>query len=55
MCVMEKKFQPNYGDSYPPKIFAHQLITVDDLNEFKHELLNELVVLLNKQHPNSDR
>ena len=36
---MEKKFQPNYGENYPPKIFAHQLITVDDLIDFKKELL----------------
>lgn len=48
---MERIQKKSTDNIYPQKIFAHQLITVDDLNEFKHELLNELVILLNKQHP----
>ena len=46
---MEKKYQPTYGDQYPAKIFAHQLITVDDLRQFKQELLSELLSLLKTQ------
>jgi hypothetical protein len=46
---MEKKFQPTYGTTYPQRIFAHQLITVDDLTQFKQELLNELLSVLKTQ------
>ena len=37
------------GATYPQKIFAHQLITVDDLNQFKQELLTELLNALKTQ------
>lgn len=46
---MEKKSQLTYGTTYPQKIFAHQLITVDDLVQFKQELLNVLVSVLKMQ------
>jgi hypothetical protein len=46
---MEKKSHPTYGTTYPQKIFAHQLITVDDLTQFKQELLNELLSVLKTQ------
>jgi len=46
---MERKFQQVAGDNYPQKIFAHQLITIDDLLQFKRQLLDELLVLL-KSH-----
>ncbi len=46
---MENKFQPTTGDTYPQKIFAHQLITVDDLSQFKKQLLEELLIVL-KSH-----
>jgi len=49
MCVMEKKFQTNYGENYPHKIFAHQLITVDDLIDFRKALLTELLTALKTQ------
>ena len=41
--------QPTTWDNYPRKIFAHQLITVDDLEEFKKQLLNELLAVLKFQ------
>lgn len=47
---MEKKFQPTTGDSYPQKIFAHQLKTVDDLSQFKKQLLDELLMVLKSQN-----
>lgn len=46
---MENKFQPTTGETYPQKIFAHQLITVDDLADFKKQLLNELIAVLKTQ------
>ena len=46
---MEKKFQQPLGEVYPHKIFAHQLITVDDLTQFKRQLLEELLALLKTQ------
>jgi predicted site-specific integrase-resolvase len=46
---MEKKSQSIYGATYPQKIFAHQLITVDDLAQFKQELLSELLSVLKTQ------
>src|SRR4051794_36956232 len=46
---MEKKYQASHGTSYPQKIFAHQLITVDDLAQFKNELLTELLSVLQTQ------
>ena len=46
MVVMEKVFRKTAGDTYPQKIFANQLITVHDLQEFKKQLLQELLVAL---------
>ena len=46
---MENKFQQNYGENYPQKIFANQLITVDDLAQFKKQFLSELLAALKTQ------
>jgi len=46
---MEKTFRKPAEDSYPQKIFAHQLITVDDLFQFKKELVQELLTALKAQ------
>jgi len=43
---MERAFIKSTEDSYPKKIFAHQLITVDDLQQFKKQLLDELLAAL---------
>ncbi|WP_018615302.1 helix-turn-helix domain-containing protein [Segetibacter koreensis] len=43
---MERAFRKTVEDTYPRKIFAHQLITVDDLVEFKKQLLEELLRVL---------
>lgn len=43
---MERTFRKTADDTYPKKIFAHQLITVDDLQEFKKQLLDELLKAL---------
>lgn len=47
---MEKIAKKPAEDMYPQKIFAHQLITVDDLNEFRQKLLNELLTVLKTQN-----
>lgn len=49
MCVMEKTFRRNGEESYPQKIYASQLITIDDLLQFKKQLLVELVAELKSQ------
>ena len=49
---MERTFRKPAEDTYPQKIFAHQLITVDDLLQFKKELVQELLTAL-KSQPNS--
>jgi hypothetical protein len=46
---MERTFRKIAEDSYPQKIFAHQLITIDDLQQFKKQLLDELLLALKKQ------
>ena len=46
---MEKTFNKTREDAYPQKIFAHQLITIDDLQHFKKQLLEELLAALRKQ------
>src|ERR1700712_4090914 len=43
---MERAFRKTAEDCYPKKIFANQLITVDDLQQFKKQLLEELLVAL---------
>ena len=46
---MERAFKKAAEDAYPQKIFAHQLITVDDLQQFKKQLLDELLAALKPQ------
>ena len=46
---MERTFRKNGEDIYPQKIFASQLITVDDLLQFKKQLLVELIAELKSQ------
>ncbi len=46
---MEGTFKKTAEDTYPQKIFVHQLITVDDLQQFKNQLLEELLSALKKQ------
>ncbi len=46
---MERTFRKPAEDMYPHKIFANQLITVDDLFQFKKELLEELLRALKSQ------
>jgi len=46
---MERTFRKPAEDTYPQKIFAHQLITVDDLLRFKKELVQELLTALKPQ------
>ncbi|WP_018614799.1 hypothetical protein [Segetibacter koreensis] len=40
---MERAFRKSAEDTYPKKIFSHQLITFEDLQEFKKQLLVELL------------
>lgn len=46
---MEKTFREPHEEVYPKKIFANQLITVDDLLQFKKQLLVELIAELKSQ------
>ena len=46
---MERTFRKPADDTYPQKILAHQLITVDDLFQFKKELVQELLTALKSQ------
>ncbi len=46
---MERTFRKPAEDMYPQKIFANQLITVDDLQQFKKQLIEELVTTLKSQ------
>src|SRR4051812_5730747 len=46
---MEKPFRKQEGAPYPQKIYAHQLITIDDLEQFKKQLLEELLTVLKSQ------
>ena len=46
---MEKTFRKPAEDTYRQKIVAHQLITVDDLFQFKKELVQELLTALKSQ------
>src|SRR6476646_3683098 len=43
---MERALRKTPDNSYPQKIYAHQLITVDDLQQFKKQLLDELLAAL---------
>ncbi len=46
---MERTFRKPAEEIYPHKIFANQLITVDDLLQFKKQLLDELLTALKSQ------
>lgn len=46
---MEKSYRKPEDAAYPQKIFAHQLITVDDLQQFKKQLLEELLTAIKPQ------
>ncbi len=46
---MEKTFRNHGEDMYPRKIFASQLITVEDLQQFKKQLLEELLSAIKSQ------
>ena len=46
---MESTIREPHGDVYPKKIYASQLITIDDLLQFKKQLLVELVAELKSQ------
>ena len=46
---MERTYRKTAEDSYPQKNFAHQFITVDDLLQFKKQLLEELLTALKSQ------
>lgn len=46
---MERAFKKTAEENYPQKIFAHQLITIDDLQQFKKQLLDELITALKTQ------
>lgn len=43
---MEKSFQKNEERNYPRKIFASQLITLDDLQQFQKEFFEKLDLAL---------
>jgi len=46
---MEKTIRGYNGEAYPQKIYASQLITVEDLLQFKKQLLAELIAELKSQ------
>lgn len=46
---MERTFRKLQEETYPKKIFANQLITIDDLLQFKKQLLEELLTALKFQ------
>ena len=46
---MERTFRKLLEEIYPRKIFANQLITVDDFEQFKKQLIDELVTALKSQ------
>jgi|ERR1035437_4240015 hypothetical protein len=46
---MEKTFRRPEEPVYPQKIFANQLITVDDLFQFKKQFIEELLTALKSQ------
>ena len=48
---MERTFRKSAEDIYPKKIFANQLITIEDLMQFKKQLVEELIMAL-KSHIN---
>jgi hypothetical protein len=46
MCVMENVLRKTFEETYPRKIFASQLITLDDLQKFQNEFFEKLDVAL---------
>lgn len=46
---MENKFNVLSPENYPQKIFANQLVTIEDLSHFKTQLLEELLIALKSQ------
>jgi hypothetical protein len=48
---MEQVLRKSDQDRYPQKVFANQLITVDDLLQFKRQLLDELLIAFRSQAP----
>lgn len=48
-CVMENKFNVVSPENYSQKIFANQLVTIEDLLHFKTQLLEELLIALKSQ------
>ena len=46
---MERTIRKMDQDQYPQKIFANQLITVDDLLHFNKQLLDELLAAFKTQ------
>ena len=46
---MDQTIRKTEHDRYPQKIFANQLITVDDLLQFKKQLLDELLTAFRSQ------
>ena len=48
---MEQIFRKSDQNRYPQKIFANQLITVDDLLQFKRQLIDELLIAFRSQAP----
>lgn len=46
---MEKTFRKPGEETYPKKIYADQLITIDDLEQFKKQFLEELLTALKSQ------
>ena len=48
-CVMENKFNVVSPENYSQKIFANQLVTIEDLSHFKTQLLEELLIALKSQ------
>ena len=47
--LWEKIFRKSEDNIYPKKILANQLITIDDLQQFKNQLLEELLIALKSQ------
>ncbi len=50
---MERIFRKTEEETYPRKIFAHQLITIYDLQQFRKQLMEELLIAI-KAQPSSD-
>lgn len=46
---MQSIFKKAEEDAYPRKIFAQQLITIDDLQQFRKQLLEEMLIAIKSQ------